>query len=63
MRAKSYRGMGSIEAMEQRSISAKKDTRPPIANGTGKPPPINEQGKAATARYFSETSTVKVARG
>jgi IMP dehydrogenase len=65
-RVKAYRGMGSIEAMEQRGIGAKKGMNPPIANGAGKnapPPPVIEQGNAATARYFSEASTVKVAQG
>ncbi|WOO84624.1 Inosine-5'-monophosphate dehydrogenase [Vanrija pseudolonga] len=47
-RVKLYRGMGSIEAMEHTAGGAKAGT---AANN------------AATARYFSETDTVKVAQG
>lgn len=47
-RVKLYRGMGSIEAMEHTQPSAKAGT---AANN------------AATARYFSEGDTVKVAQG
>ncbi|KIM21289.1 hypothetical protein M408DRAFT_333548, partial [Serendipita vermifera MAFF 305830] len=60
-RVKAYRGMGSIEAMEQRSVGAKGPPKAaPKANGTNA---VAEKGNAATARYFSETSNVKVAQG
>ncbi|KAF8838662.1 IMP dehydrogenase [Paxillus ammoniavirescens] len=63
-RVKSYRGMGSLEAME-----ADKPDSPSLANGKPgsmkhapqrtSPPHEN----AATTRYFSESSAVKVAQG
>ncbi|TCD66212.1 inosine-5'-monophosphate dehydrogenase [Steccherinum ochraceum] len=67
-RVKAYRGMGSIEAMEQGKPV------PPSAkvNGVNQKPghkDSNRQKKeqihanAATARYFSESSAVKVAQG
>ncbi|KAK6904792.1 inosine-5'-monophosphate dehydrogenase [Kwoniella mangroviensis CBS 8886] len=53
-RVKVYRGMGSIEAMEhtQRGSVASKNA---ILSGSA--------DNAATARYFSETDSVKVAQG
>ncbi|KAG8794579.1 inosine-5'-monophosphate dehydrogenase [Serendipita sp. 398] len=70
-RVKAYRGMGSIEAMEQRSVGAKVSSGPSIksrgkkeANGVRTTTThASDTGNAATARYFSETSTVKVAQG
>ncbi|KAL5508676.1 IMD1 [Sanghuangporus vaninii] len=57
-RVKAYRGMGSIEAMEQGK---------PGSSGTGKTQPNGIQNyiqeNAATSRYFSEASAVKVAQG
>ena len=64
-RVKAYRGMGSIEAMEQRSVGAKAPG-PALAKGGKGAAQVNgtkETGNAATARYFSETSAVKVAQG
>ncbi|KAG9055274.1 inosine-5'-monophosphate dehydrogenase [Serendipita sp. 407] len=70
-RVKAYRGMGSIEAMEQRSVGAKVSSGP-SSKGRGKKDVngvrtttthASDTGNAATARYFSETSTVKVAQG
>jgi IMP dehydrogenase len=63
-RVKSYRGMGSLEAME-----ADKPGSPSLANG--KPgsmkhapqPTSPPHENAATTRYFSESSAVKVAQG
>jgi IMP dehydrogenase len=51
-RVKIYRGMGSIEAMEHTA----KGTKASQAAAVG-------VDNAATARYFSETDTVKVAQG
>jgi IMP dehydrogenase len=58
-RVKSYRGMGSLEAMEQ-GQAAKSG-----AKGTGKylSPKSNTFENAAINRYFSESSSIKVAQG
>ncbi|KAI0056667.1 IMP dehydrogenase [Artomyces pyxidatus] len=68
-RVKAYRGMGSLEAMEEGKTSASSSK----ANGPGTSkypsPPSKSQSanhvheNAATTRYFSEASTVKVAQG
>jgi len=57
-RVKAYRGMGSLEAMEQG-----KPTPPSaqIKGGPSKKPIAHEN--AATTRYFSESAAVKVAQG
>ncbi|KAJ7275509.1 IMP dehydrogenase [Mycena haematopus] len=52
-RVKAYRGMGSLEAMEQGKPA-------PTANGKTKSTTLEN---AATSRYFSESSVVKVAQG
>ncbi|KAF8331599.1 IMP dehydrogenase [Amanita rubescens] len=60
-RVKAYRGMGSLEAMEQG-----KGTQSKVNNGTAKypaPKKGNTIENAATSRYFSESSAVKVAQG
>ncbi|GJE94346.1 IMP dehydrogenase [Phanerochaete sordida] len=63
-RVKAYRGMGSIEAMEQGKPGA-----PSAAKGNASAPGGAKRGKstthenAATSRYFSEASAVKVAQG
>lgn len=58
-RVKAYRGMGSLEAMEQ-GLAAKSGTK-----GTGKylSRKPNTFENAALTRYFSESSTIKVAQG
>jgi IMP dehydrogenase len=65
-RVKAYRGMGSIEAMEQRSVGAKPAPQAAPSKkqkaDTKRAIPA-ENGNAATARYFSENSSVKVAQG
>ncbi|KAF6750877.1 IMP dehydrogenase [Ephemerocybe angulata] len=54
-RVKAYRGMGSLEAMEQG-----KDKTAGKYPATGKPKVVEN---AATSRYFSESSAIKVAQG
>jgi IMP dehydrogenase len=66
-RVKAYRGMGSIEAMEQGKPGVKQN--PSSKPGKYPTPPSKAQAanhvheNAATTRYFSELSTVKVAQG
>jgi len=64
-RVKAYRGMGSLEAMEQGKPI------PPSTQSNGNPgsskhapqPRSTPHENAATTRYFSESSAVKVAQG
>jgi IMP dehydrogenase len=70
-RVKAYRGMGSIEAMEQGKLGVKQNPGSKVNGKSGKypTPPSKAQAanhvheNAATTRYFSELSTVKVAQG
>ncbi|KAJ7225983.1 IMP dehydrogenase/GMP reductase [Mycena pura] len=52
-RVKTYRGMGSLEAMEHGKVQTQTNGKP-----TGK-----MLENAATSRYFSESSAIKVAQG
>ncbi|KAG8967602.1 inosine-5'-monophosphate dehydrogenase [Tulasnella sp. 419] len=68
-RVKTYRGMGSLEAMEQ-GKTAPQTSKGPIASSQVKntlhPPSTNTSKtveNAATSRYFSEASVIKVAQG
>ncbi|KAH7105323.1 IMP dehydrogenase [Auriculariales sp. MPI-PUGE-AT-0066] len=54
-RVKTYRGMGSIDAMEQ--------SKPGINGSLGGRSKGKALENAATSRYFSESSSVKVAQG
>ncbi|KAF8596525.1 IMP dehydrogenase [Ceratobasidium sp. AG-I] len=63
-RVKTYRGMGSIEAMEQGKPKAKSAATSSKLNGSLKAQAAsNVHENAATSRYFSEASAVKVAQG
>ncbi|CAE6418895.1 unnamed protein product [Rhizoctonia solani] len=61
-RVKAYRGMGSIEAMEQGKARPGSVTTSSKLNGA-KSKASNVHENAATSRYFSESSAVKVAQG
>jgi IMP dehydrogenase len=70
-RVKAYRGMGSIEAMEEGKPAEKQGPNSKVNGKPGKypTPPSKAQAvnhvheNAATTRYFSELSKVKVAQG
>ncbi|KAK0216043.1 IMP dehydrogenase [Armillaria fumosa] len=67
-RVKAYRGMGSLEAMEQGkpSVGQTKVNGAPSTGGSNKYPSPKKSTtleNAATSRYFSESSAVKVAQG
>ena len=70
-RVKAYRGMGSIEAMEKGKPGTAQGSGSKVNGKPGKypTPPSRAQAEnhvhenAATTRYFSESSTVKVAQG
>ncbi|KAK0200937.1 IMP dehydrogenase [Desarmillaria ectypa] len=67
-RVKAYRGMGSLEAMEQGkpSVGQTKVNGAPSTGGSNKYPTPKKSTtleNAATSRYFSESSAVKVAQG
>ncbi|KAH9928904.1 IMP dehydrogenase [Fomitopsis serialis] len=59
-RVKAYRGMGSLEAMEQGKPGPASAATSRAVAGKGKG---NTHENAATTRYFSESSAVKVAQG
>ncbi|KAG8776521.1 inosine-5'-monophosphate dehydrogenase [Ceratobasidium sp. 428] len=63
-RVKTYRGMGSIEAMQQGKVKPASAATSSKLNGASKAKAeSNVHENAATSRYFSEASAVKVAQG
>lgn len=66
-RVKAYRGMGSLEAMEQGKAPAAPTSKSASTTSSSYKYPAPAQSttheNAATSRYFSESSTVKVAQG
>ncbi|KAH7916655.1 IMP dehydrogenase/GMP reductase [Hygrophoropsis aurantiaca] len=63
-RVKAYRGMGSLEAMEQGKPGAQAQANGKPGSTKHAPQPTSAPHEnAATTRYFSESSSVKVAQG
>jgi IMP dehydrogenase len=67
-RVKAYRGMGSLEAMEQGRPGGGSDSKVNFTPQSGSskypaPKKATTLDNAATSRYFSESSAVKVAQG
>ncbi|KAK2466599.1 hypothetical protein APHAL10511_000857 [Amanita phalloides] len=65
-RVKAYRGMGSLEAMEHSRAAKSSEAKVNWPLGSTKYPSPNKGStveNAATSRYFSESSAVKVAQG
>ncbi|KAG9308719.1 IMP dehydrogenase/GMP reductase [Chiua virens] len=61
-RVKAYRGMGSLEAMEAGKPGAKANGASGSKKFAARPTSVHYEN-AATTRYFSESSAVKVAQG
>ncbi|CAA7261944.1 unnamed protein product [Cyclocybe aegerita] len=61
-RVKAYRGMGSLEAMEQ-GQATKSGNNPQKGGKYPTPKKSTTVENAATSRYFSESSPIKVAQG
>ncbi|KAJ3495121.1 hypothetical protein NLJ89_g10679 [Agrocybe chaxingu] len=61
-RVKAYRGMGSLEAMEQ-GQATKSGNNPQKSGKYPTPKKSTTVENAATSRYFSESSAIKVAQG
>jgi IMP dehydrogenase len=65
-RVKAYRGMGSLEAMQQDKQSKDKGAPTNERSSSSKypaPKKLTTVENAATSRYFSESSVIKVAQG
>lgn len=62
-RVKAYRGMGSLEAMEAGKPGAAKANGRPGSTKHAPQPTSTPHENAATTRYFSESSAIKVAQG
>lgn len=65
-RVKAYRGMGSLEAMEQGSAAKSGKASGPSQSSSSRYPVPKKNTtieNAATSRYFSESSAIKVAQG
>jgi len=62
-RVKAYRGMGSLEAMSRGVPASTEANGKPGSSKHAPRPKSTPHENAATSRYFSESSTIKVAQG